>query len=127
MLPVRVLLVDDSVPFLDSAARFLEREPGLEVVGRALSGAEAVRQSQALRPDLVLLDWALPDANGLETMQLIRRQPDAPQVIIVTMYDLPEYVAAAQAARADGFVAKSDFSLALLPLIHHLFADYRVP
>lgn len=117
MPPLRILLVDDSLRFLDSAARFLSGETDVEVVGRALSGEEAIEQIAQLRPDLVLMDLAMPGINGLEATRQIKLQPHAPYIIILTLSDSSEYRMAAEAAGADGFVSKAEFSTMLPPLI----------
>lgn len=120
---IRVLLVDDSPEFLKSACGFLALQPSLQVVGSASSGAEALKQIQALAPDLVLMDWAMPEMSGVETARLIKAQEDAPRVIILTMYDLPYYRTAAKIAGADGFITKLEWSKQLMPLIHQLFCE----
>lgn len=119
--PVRILLVDDSPGFLQAAACFLEAEPDIEIVGRALSGRDALEQVARSKPDLVLMDLAMPEMNGLAATHQIKALPDAPHVIILTLHDNPEYRAAAQAEQADGFIGKSEFGTQLLPLIHAMF------
>ena len=120
--PVRVLLVDDSLTFLQSAAQFLSGHSGIAVTGQALSGQEAVAQVQLLQPDLVLMDVAMPGLSGLDATRLIKVLPAPPRVIIVTMADDPEYRAVAVEAGADGFVPKTRCRTELLPLIRTLFA-----
>lgn len=66
MQTVQVLLVDDYPDFLDAVARFLSTIPHVEIVGRARSGREALNQVARVRPDLVLMDLAMPDMSGLE-------------------------------------------------------------
>jgi DNA-binding NarL/FixJ family response regulator len=121
VLPIRILLVDDSAEFLESAARFLATDPVLTIIGRAFSGLEAQKQIELLHPDLVLVDLMMPEMNGLELTRWVKSQPHPPLVIIVTLYGIAEYAAAAETALADGWVAKSMFGTALLPLIHTLF------
>jgi DNA-binding NarL/FixJ family response regulator len=123
MLTIRIILVDDSPEFLESAAHFLSIQPSIQIVGRALSGTEALEQAARLQPDLVLVDWAMPEMNGLEAARCLKAQPAAPRVIVLTLYDTPRYRAAAQAAGTDGFVNKADFGAQLMPLIHKLFAQ----
>jgi DNA-binding NarL/FixJ family response regulator len=113
-------LVDDIPDFLKTAAEFLSIEPQIEIIGQALSGEEALQQVASLSPDLVLMDVAMPGMNGLETTRQIKAQPNAPRVIILTMYDSAEYHAEAKAVGADGFIAKSEFATQLLPLIYTL-------
>ncbi len=117
---MRLLLVDDNKEFLDVAERFLSADPQIEVVGRAHSGAEAIDSVSRLKPDLVLMDIAMPDMNGLEATRKIKEQPDPPLVVILTLYDNPEYRDVAEEIRADGFLSKSEFGTQLLPLIHEL-------
>jgi DNA-binding NarL/FixJ family response regulator len=123
MRPLRILLVDDSPEFLESATRFLSADPQIEIVGCALSGAEAVEQVTCVQPDMVLMDWMMPGMSGLEATQRIKVCPSTPSVVILTFYDNAEYRAVALAAGADGYVTKSEFGAALLPLIHALFDD----
>jgi DNA-binding NarL/FixJ family response regulator len=120
--PRRILLVDDSAEFLDSASHFLTADPRIEIVGRACSARVALEQVSLLKPDLVLMDLSMPEMNGLEATRRLKARPDSPRVVVLTLYDHPEYRAAAAAARADGFVAKSDLGNHLLPLINRLFA-----
>jgi two-component system response regulator NreC len=122
VVPRRVLLVDDNAEFLDCAVNFLNGEPAVEVVGRASSGRGALEQVPLLQPDLVLMDLTMPEMNGLEATRRLKAGPDGPRVILLTLHDIPEYRAAAEEARADGFVAKSELGIQLLPLIHELFS-----
>jgi CheY-like chemotaxis protein len=119
--PIRILLTDDSTVFLKSASSFLAGDPQLEVVGLAHSGQESLRLVVQLRPDLVLMDIKMPEMTGLEATRRIKEFPDAPRVIIVTLYDTPTYRAAAEEVRADGFIAKAEFTEQILPLIYGLF------
>jgi DNA-binding NarL/FixJ family response regulator len=120
MPPLRILLVDDNTQFLDSAARALATVSSIEIVGRALSGREALEQVTQLQPDVVLMDVAMPHMNGLEATRHLKAQPTAPHVVILTLYDAPEYRAAAAAVGADDFVSKADFAAQVLPLLHTL-------
>ncbi len=127
MPSIRVLLVDDNSEFLNSAARFLSMDPNIEIVGRALSGEDALEQIQLTNPDLVLMDLVMPGMNGLETTLHIKARPSAPRVVLLTLHDQPEYRTAAEGVRADGFIAKTEFGTQLLPLIHKLFARPAIP
>lgn len=120
MPPLRILLVDDSLAFLESATRFLAMDKELEIVGRVLSGEEALKQVPQLCPDLVLMDMAMPGMNGLEATRQIKERSSTPYVVVLTLNDGSEYRTAALAVGADGFVTKSEIGTALLPLIHSL-------
>ncbi len=126
-MPARILLVDDSLHFIESAERFLSEELGVNVVGSALSGIEAIDQVMRLRPDLVLMDVAMPGMDGLEATHKIKAMPNAPLVIILTLYDTPKYREAAHQAGADGFIPKADFGEQLLPLIYSLLPKLAYP
>ena len=88
-MPARILLVDDSRRFIESAERFFADELRVTVVGSALSGKEALDQVARLNPDLVLMDVAMPGMDGLEATQHIKARANAPLVIILTFYDTP--------------------------------------
>ncbi len=121
MTLVRILLVDDNPEFLGAAVRFLAADPQIEIVGQALSARQAIAEVARLQPDLVLMDVAMPETNGFMATRQIKKRPKPPRVIVLTLYDNDEYRAQAQAAGADGFVAKSEFGTQLLPLIHTLY------
>ncbi len=122
-MPLRILLVDDSLAFLESVSRFLSAHVGIEIVGRVLSGGEALEEVPRLCPDLVLMDLTMPEMNGLEATRHLKAQPIAPYVVILTLNNSSEYHTAALAVGADGFITKSEIGTALLPLIHSLFAE----
>jgi DNA-binding NarL/FixJ family response regulator len=122
MHPVRVLLVDDSPEFLDSAALFLSPNLQVQVIGCARSGMEAIDQAKALCPDLVLMDVSMPGMSGIEATRCLKAQGATPRVVILTFHDNAEYRLAAESANADGFIAKSEFGTQLLPLIESMFA-----
>jgi DNA-binding NarL/FixJ family response regulator len=116
----RILLVDDNPAFITSASGLLSTYPDVEVVGQASSGYEAIERVEALHPDLVLMDLSMPGMDGLEATRCIKSQPQAPCVVISTLYDSTEHRRAAAAAHADGFVAKPELGSQLVPLIHTL-------
>jgi two-component system response regulator NreC len=122
---VRVLVVDDSSDFLVWAIRFLCLDARIKVVGSATSGFDAIEQVALLHPDVVLMDVSLPDMTGLQVTRQIKALPDPPCVIISTLYDNPEYRAAAEDVHADGFITKSEFGTGMLPMIHKL-CGYRL-
>jgi DNA-binding NarL/FixJ family response regulator len=124
MKPIHVLLVDDNPIFLDSVACFLSTDPLVQVVGRALSGIDALAQAAQLHPDLVLMDLSMPGMSGLEATRRIKTQSDAPpKVVVLTMYDFPPYRTACAAAGADGFVSKAELGTRLIQQIHALFGS----
>ena len=122
---MRVLLVDDHPEFLSIIAAELAELRQLTVVGYAQCGREALAQVRQLQPDLVLLDIALPDINGLEVARAIKAQSQPPKVVLVSLNNTPAYQAAGLNV-ADGFVAKDTLDLHLLPTVAALFPDLDV-
>lgn len=106
MKPLSILIVDDHEGFLDSAERFLSTVAGVQVVGRAVNGREAVVKAEELRPDLVLMDLAMPEMGGLQATRLIKAQTSPPKIIVVSHYDDAHHREHAAKAGADGFVSK---------------------
>jgi len=105
MTPTRLLLADDHRMLRDSLRRSLE-EHGLDVVGEASDGQDAVRQAQELRPDVVLMDVSMPLLDGVEaTRQLHRLLPDT-QVVMLTMHADGDVMARAIQAGAVGYLVK---------------------
>jgi DNA-binding NarL/FixJ family response regulator len=115
--PERILLVDDSPAFLEAVALWLSTVDGIEVVGHASSGREALERVDELEPDLVLMDLVMPEMGGLETMRCLAARPRRPRVILMTIHDDDEYRAAAEAAGVDGFLSKAELAATLPPLI----------
>lgn len=111
METVRVLVVDDQAPFRETARLVVELTDGFEVVGEATSGEEAVERVAELRPDLVLMDLAMPGIDGIEATRLICAPPaDARVVVMLSTYDPEEHRDRAMAAGAFTFLAKADFT-----------------
>ncbi|SFS72677.1 response regulator [Saccharopolyspora flava] len=105
--PTRILLADDHVLVRRGVRLILDNEPDLTVVAEAGDGAEAVELARTHRPDLAILDIAMPRLTGLQAArQLIRLQPDL-RVLILTMYDNEQYLFEALKSGASGYVLKS--------------------
>jgi len=109
-MTIRVLLVDDQ-PLLRTGFRLiLEAEPDLTVVGQAGDGKDAQEQTRALLPDVVLMDIRMPGVDGIEATRRIVREaaPTAhvPKVLVLTTFDLDEYIVEALRAGASGFLLK---------------------
>jgi DNA-binding NarL/FixJ family response regulator len=106
--PLTVLVADDQ-PLVRAGFRLIiESEPDLEIVGEAGTGTEAVREARRLRPDVVLMDIRMPELDGVEaTRQLAGPGVDAPvKVLVLTTFDLDEYVFESLRAGASGFLLK---------------------
>jgi DNA-binding NarL/FixJ family response regulator len=103
---IRVLLVDDQALVRAGFRMLLEAEADLEVVGEAGGGHGAVKNAQALEPDVVLMDIRMADLDGIEATRRIVRDENCPRVLVLTTFDLDEYVYEALRAGASGFLLK---------------------
>ncbi len=111
MKTIRVLIVDDLHPVRQGLVSVLQlaarkTTPAIEVIGEAQDGAEAVRQDQALHPDVILMDLEMPVLNGYEATRQIKAEQPATRVIILSIHAGAEEEARARAAGADDFVVK---------------------
>lgn len=103
---VRILVVDDHTLFREGLAAFLKAAPETTVVGEAGTGAEAIAQARAVKPDVALMDIQMPDMNGIEaTRRILQEQPDV-GVIMLTMLEDDDSLFAAMCAGARGYILK---------------------
>ena len=109
--PVRVLIVDDQLPFREASRMVVEMTDGFEVSGEAENGEQAIALVEELKPDLVLMDVQMPGIDGIETTRRITSVPNPPVVIVMSTHESGDYVDVAVAAGAVGFVPKSHFGL----------------
>jgi DNA-binding NarL/FixJ family response regulator len=117
MSPLGILVVDDFESLRRSLRSILESRSDLLVVGEASDGLEAVQQSEALKPDLVLLDIGIPKLNGVEAATRIHQVAAEAKIVFVTQNSDPEFAQAALSNGAAGYVLKSDAGRELLPAI----------
>ena len=109
--PVRILIADDQALVRAGLATLLDSQPGLTVVGQAGTGEEAVHLARKVAPDVVLMDIRMPVLDGLTATRRILSAPPSPgarpiRVVVLTTYDLDEYVYEALRAGASGFLLK---------------------
>jgi len=105
--PVRILIADDQALVRGGLRMILDAQPDLEVVGEAADGREALRRARELTPDLVLMDIRMPELDGLETTRHLLGRDPSPKVLVLTTFDLDDYVYDAIRAGASGFLLKS--------------------
>jgi DNA-binding NarL/FixJ family response regulator len=117
---IRILLVDDQALVRAGFRMILDAEAEMEVVGEASDGRDAVDQVRSLRPDVVLMDIRMPELDGLEAARRILSAPgdDAPKILMLTTFDLDEYVYEALRAGASGFLLKDTPPEQLVAAIH---------
>src|SRR6266508_2792323 len=102
----RLLIVDDEALVRTGLRMILESDDDLEVVGEAEDGADAVEAVRRDRPDVVLMDIRMPRLDGLAATRALQSLPEAPQVVVLTTFDLDDYVFRALQAGASGFLLK---------------------
>jgi DNA-binding NarL/FixJ family response regulator len=104
--PIRVLVVDDDALVRSGLRMMLEGSERVRVVGEAGDGSEVLAAVDRHRPDVVLMDLRMPGVDGLAATQLLRAQPDAPEVLVLTTFDADDHVLRALRAGAGGFLVK---------------------
>jgi DNA-binding NarL/FixJ family response regulator len=104
--PIRVLVADDHAVVREGIRHILTRAPGFTVVAEAGTGTEAVRQAEETHPDVAVLDVSMPGSTGLEAAAELRHRSPETRVLILSMYDNPEYVLEAVRAGAHGYLLK---------------------
>jgi len=105
-MSVRVVIADDQALVRVGFRKLLESEPGLQVVGEAADGLEAIELARRLRPDIVLMDIRMPRLDGLAATRRVLDLGTGARVLVLTTYDLDEYVFEAIKAGASGFLLK---------------------
>jgi two-component system invasion response regulator UvrY len=103
---IRILVVDDHTLVREGLCRILDNESDIEVVGQCGTGREAINLTRTLSPDIVLLDYKLPDMDGLETTEQIVALEGRAKILILTMYASEEYAIRLIRAGASGFLIK---------------------
>ncbi len=123
---IRVLLIDDQSLLRMGFRLILEAEPDIEVVGEAADGATGVSMASALRPDVVLMDVRMPGMDGIQATASITAAGPASKVLILTTFDLDQYVFAGLKAGASGFLLKDAPPADLLTAIRTVAAGDAV-
>ena len=103
---IRLLIADDHPVVRDGLSGMFAAEPGLEVVGEAGDGAEAVRLAETLRPDVILMDLQMPGVDGLAAIAELAKRGVTARVLVLTTYDADGYVVPAIEAGATGYLLK---------------------
>ncbi|WP_374320714.1 response regulator [Pseudoxanthomonas kaohsiungensis] len=120
MRTLRVLLVDDHDGFINAAMRHFRKVEWLDIAGTAGNGLEAIERSEALRPDAILMDLAMPEMGGLQATRLIKAQDEPPYIVIASHFDDAEHREHAMRAGADGFVSKLSYLQEVMPILERL-------
>lgn len=124
MKSLRILLADDHELVRQGLRAMIEGQSGWQVCGEATTGREAVTQARELKPDIVVMDFTMPELNGMEATRQIRAALPRTEVLILTMHESEELVREVLAAGARGYVLKSDAGRALVDALKAL-ADHK--
>ncbi|MCB0024551.1 MAG: response regulator transcription factor, partial [Caldilinea sp.] len=117
---IRVLLVDDHAILRQGVRELLAAAGDVEVVGEAGTAGEAIAAAQTLRPDVVLLDVALPDRNGIEVIGDLRAAHPGTAVVALSMYPEAQYAVSAVRAGAAGYLPKASDSSEVLAAVRQV-------
>jgi DNA-binding NarL/FixJ family response regulator len=113
----RILIADDHEIFRRGVRSFLESRAEWEICGEASNGSEAIEAARKLKPDIVLMDIAMPHINGFDAAKQIRKELPETRILILTQYDSPQVLTVAAAAGAFGCITKSQVASDLLAAI----------
>ncbi len=122
---IRVFLADDHAVVRDGLRLILEAQGDIAVVGEAANGHQAVRLVQQLRPDVVVMDIAMPELNGIEATREIRQSCPATQAVILSMHSTAEHIFRALEAGARGYLLKESAGLEVVEAVRAVHAGRR--
>ncbi len=123
---IRIMLVEDHILVREGTRELLEREEDLEVVAEAGDGEEAVRLAEVHRPDIIVMDVAMPRLNGIEATKRIKAANPSTAVLVLTAYDYDQYVFAFLEAGAAGYLLKDVSTTELIRAIRAVHAGESV-
>ena len=129
MAKIRVLLADDHMLFRQGVRQLLASEPDLEVVAEVPNAADAMARSSDLRPDVVLMDIAMPGFSSFEAVREIRKERPDTRVLFLTMYDDEDYLVEAMDVGASGYILKDSAASQLVTAVRevHKGGSYLSP
>ncbi|MBK9055557.1 MAG: response regulator transcription factor [Chloroflexi bacterium] len=118
MMPISILIVDDHAIVREGLRTLLEEEPTVQVVGEAVNGLEGIRQAQALKPRVILMDLVMPELDGLEATRRIKQTVSDCQILVLTSFAEDTKVREAIQSGAIGYLLKDVLKPELLKAIH---------
>ncbi len=125
MNPIRVLLADDHPVLRKGIRTILEMEDDIQVVGEAEDGEEAIQKVKALRPDVLVLDMAMPDKNGVEVVRELAQEGIAVNVLVLSAYDDEEFIAEMVDAGVAGYLLKREALDAIVEAVRGVAAGEK--
>lgn len=122
---IRILVVDDHAIVRHTLCALLGAQPGMEVVCEAADGIDAIRKAEVHQPDVVLLDIAIPEINGLHAAPLIKQVAPAAEILMVSQYEDGFFARRALAAGARGFLTKTHATAELVSAVRQVYSKKR--
>ncbi len=123
---ITILLAEDHIIVREGTRELLQHQPDMKVVGEASDGEEAVILAKQLKPDVIVMDIAMPKLNGIEATKQIKKFRPATAVLILTAYDTDQYIMALLEAGAAGYLLKSVRGNQLIDAIRAVYAGESV-
>jgi len=123
---IKVLLAEDHVIVREGTRELIQHEPDMEVIGEASDGEEAIELADKLRPDVVIMDIAMPKLNGIEATKRIKALHPTTAVLILTAYDNDQYIFALVEAGAAGYLLKNVRGRELIDAVRAVYAGESV-
>jgi len=123
---IKVLLAEDHVIVREGVRELIQHEPDMEVIGEASDGEEAIELADKLRPDVVIMDIAMPKLNGIEATKRIKALHPTTAVLILTAYDNDQYIFALVEAGAAGYLLKNVRGRELIDAVRAVYAGESV-
>jgi two-component system, NarL family, response regulator DegU len=118
MSTIRVLIADNLASVRRDVRSILQGHAGLEIVGEAENGTEAIGAARTLRPDLIIMDWKMPVLDGLSAAQIIKERIPETVILMFSRHKDPQFIELAKNVGLNGFVAKEAGAQALLNAIY---------
>ncbi len=115
-----LLIIDDHESFLNAAAGMIRQLAGIKSVHQAVGGRRGLELAAELKPDCVLVDFAMPEVDGIAVTRGLKAGPNPPKVVVMSFHADPEYRDMALAAGADAFIPKTELHTGLVPLLTRL-------
>jgi DNA-binding NarL/FixJ family response regulator len=120
---IRILIADDHTIVRQGLSRLLEEQPDLKVVGEATDGQKTVEQALDLKPDVLIMDIAMPRMNGIEAAKRIRKLLPKTKILILSMYSHEHYIHQLMEAGVSGYLLKDDSGRDIIKAIHAALKD----
>ena len=121
--PIRIILAEDHTIVRQGLARLLEDQPNLEIVGQAVNGRMAIEMALELKPDIVIMDIAMPQMNGIEAAKRIRKDLPRTKILILSMYSHEHYIHELLEVGISGYLLKNASGRDIIKAIHAAMKD----